>query len=86
MAVLGKINRFAAVVLGFSLIIGCGSGTTDSGEKDGSGNQELPPEAPKDGSRNERIRYMRGDSDPQPTPRTEEGKTAAARAIDPSAK
>lgn len=86
MAVLKKSSRLGSVVLGSSLIIGCGAGTTDSGVKDGSGNQELPPEAPKDGSRHERIRYMKGNSDPQPASRTEDGKAAADPAIDPSVK
>lgn len=86
MAVLGKSTRFGAAVLATQLVIGCGSSTTDSAAKDGSVNRELPPEAPKNGSSHEQIRYMRGDIDTQPRRRTEGRKAADAPVIDPSAK
>ena len=87
MTVMGKCKRLGAVVLASQLVIGCGSGTTESSAKDRSINQELPPEAPQNGSRNEQIRYMRGDSDLKPSSQGEGGKSSAeSRVSDPAGK
>ena len=87
MAVLRNSYRLGSWILASQLVIGCGSGTTESPEKDRSINQELPPEAPKNGSSHEQIRYMRGDSDLKPTSRDEGGKASEeSRGLDPAGK